>query len=487
MDHESTLDLAAAIRRKDLSPSEALAASLDAIDRYDPALNAIVWLDADDARARARAADDRIANEPTDDLPPFLGVPIPVKDLYDVEGWPNTLGSQGASTDPRPETALPVQRLVDAGFVLCGRSNSPEFGSITVTENERYGVTRNPWDTNRSPGGSSGGASAAVASGMFSLAHASDGGGSIRIPSTCTGLVGLKPARGRVTDRVFSWEGASIQGVVTHTVADTAAALDVMGPFDPLSWYNAPPPTRPFADEVGREPGRLRVASTTAAAMSVPTDPECAAAVEKTVTALADAGHEIVDVDFDARIDDFAAHFGDIVGAGLSANPVDWDRVQGNNRAGYDRAASVSSLQYTTGVRALERWTRAVNAQWGRDFDVLVTPTMVIQPPPAGQILEELRAAPDQLPPTVLSSILFTSMFNLNGLPAISLPVHQAADTGLPIGAQLVGGPFDEAGLLRVAAQVEGALPWHERRPDLSAWSVGSATRDGDRGTPRHR
>ncbi|MDZ7675792.1 MAG: amidase [Acidimicrobiales bacterium] len=469
MEHASAIELAAAIRRKDLSPSEALEASLDAIERYDAVLNAIIWLDEDDARARARAADDRIANEPSDDLPPFLGVPIPVKDLYDVEGWPNTLGSEGASADPRPETALPVQRMVDAGFVLCGRSNSPEFGSITATENERYGVTRNPWDTDRSPGGSSGGASAAVASGIFTIAHASDGGGSIRIPSTCTGLVGLKSARGRVTDRVFSWEGASIQGVVTRTVADTAAALDIMGPFDPLSWYNAPPPDRPFADEVGRDPGRLRIASTTQAAMSVPTDPECVAAVERTVTALAEAGHEIVDAAFDARIEEFATYFGDVVGAGLSANPVDWDRVQRNNRATYDNAQATSSLEYAAAVNALQRWTRAVNAQWGRDFDLLVTPTMVIQPPPAGQILEEIRSAPDQLSPTVLASILFTSMFNLNGLPAISLPVHQATDTGLPIGAQLVGGPFDESGLLRVAAQVEGALPWHDRRPDVSA------------------
>lgn len=469
MDHASALDLAAAIRRKDLSPTEAMEESLAAIDRYDPALNAIIWIDEDDARARARAATQRIASEGIDDLPTFFGVPIPIKDLYDVDGWPNTLGSNGASADPVGRTSLPVQRLVDAGFLLCGRSNSPEFGSVTATENERYGITRNPWNTDHTSGGSSGGASSAVAGGMFTIGHASDGGGSIRIPATCTGLVGLKPARGRVTDRTFAWEGASTQGVVSHTVADTAAALDVMGQFDPLSWYSAPPSERPFADEVGRDPGRLRVASTTAAAMSVQTDPECKAAVDKTVAALDAAGHEIVDVDFDAHIDAFAAHFGEVVGAGLSANPVDWDKVQKSNRASYDSAAQISSLVYTEGIRALQLWSRDVNVQWGRDFDVLVTPTMPIQPAPAGKILDEITSAPADISMTVLASVLFTSMFNLNGLPAISLPVHQATDTGLPIGAQVVAAPFQEGMLLRVAAQLESALPWADRRADLSS------------------
>lgn len=469
MDHASALDLAAAIRRKELSPTEAMEESLAAIERYDPALNAVIWLDADDARARAATATDRIAAEGTDDLPQFFGVPIPVKDLYDVEGWPNTLGSNGASADPVGQTALPVQRLVDAGFLLCGRTNSPEFGSVTATENERYGITRNPWNTDHTSGGSSGGASAAVAGGMFTIAHASDGGGSIRIPATCTGLVGLKPARGRVTDRTFSWEGASTQGVVTRTVADTAAALDAMSRFDPLSWYNAPPPERAFIEEVGRDPGRLRVASTSVAAMSVQTDPECATAVDKTVAGLEAAGHEIVDVDFDAHIERFAAHFGEVVSAGLSANPVDWDRVQKSNRASYDNAAQISSLVYTEGIRALQLWSRDVNVQWGRDFDVLVTPTMPIQPAPAGQILEEITTSPGDISMTVLASVMFTSMFNINGLPAISLPVHQATDTGLPIGAQIVAPPFSEGILLRVASQLETAMRWTDHRPDLSA------------------
>ncbi|MDE0803763.1 MAG: amidase [Acidimicrobiales bacterium] len=468
MDHASALDLAAKIRDGHLSPTEAMEESLEAIDRHNGALNAVIWLDEDDARARAKAANDHLAANGTDDLPPFFGVPIPVKDLYDVEGWPNTFGSNGASAEPVHQTSLAVERLVDAGFVLCGRTNSPEFGSVTATENERYGITRNPWNIDRTSGGSSGGASSSVAGEMFTIAHASDGGGSIRIPATCTGLVGLKPARGRVTDRTFAWEGASTQGVVSRTVADTATALDAMSRFDPLSWYNAPPPERPFAEEVGRDPGRLRIASTTTAARSFPTDPECAAAVDLTLSALDAAGHEIVDHDFDPHIDAFAAHFGEVVSAGLSANPVDWDRVQASNRASYDNAARVSSLVYTEGIRALQLWSRDVNAQWGRDFDVLVTPTMPIQPAPAGQILDEITSRPTEISPTVLASVLFTSMFNLNGLPAISLPVHHATDTGLPIGAQVVAPPYNEGLLLRVASQLEAAIPWSDRRPHLT-------------------
>ena len=463
--YRSALELASAIRAKEISPTEVMDETLRRVDERNGALNAVIWLDEEDARSRAKAATEAVASSSSDELPPFHGVPIPIKDLYDVEGWPNTYGSMGASADPVGTSALPVQRLEDAGFVLCGRTNSPEFGSITATENERYGITRNPWDLDRTSGGSSGGASSAVAGGLFTIAHASDGGGSIRIPATCTGLVGLKPSRGRVTNHTVSWEGASTQGVVTHTVADTAAALDAMSRFDPLAWYNAPPPEQAFAQEVGCDPGRLRVAWSTQAALSIDTDPECRRAVERTVEALADDGHEIVDADFDAHIETFVENFLKVVDGGLSSNPVDWDLVQAHNRFGYDRAGEISSLVYTEGVAALQRWTREVNAQWGRDFDLLVTPTMATQPALAGVIHEEVTSNPGETSPTVLTSVLFTSIFNMNGLPAISLPVHQAADTGLPIGVQIVAGPWQEAPLLRVASQVERALPWADRRP----------------------
>lgn len=464
----TALDLAAAIRAKELSPAEAMDDTLAAIEARNGTLNAIVWLDADDARARANAATDRVAQDGTDDLPPFFGVPIPIKDLYDVAGWPNTYGSPGGSDQAVPGSGLVVERLVDAGFILCGRSNTPEFGTITATENDRYGITRNPWNTDHTSGGSSGGASAAVAGDLFTIAHASDGGGSIRIPASCTGLVGLKAARGRVVDHTVSWEGASTQGVVSRTVADTAAVLDAIAKPDPLAWWNAPPPSRPFADEVGADPGRLRIAVSLDVPMGLPLDPECATAARKLVDALAGAGHELVETRFDPHIESFVAHFGEVVNASLT-DPVDWNAVQPYNQHGRSQGQAVDSVAYTEAIAALQLWTRAVNAQWGRDFDLLVTPTMSIQPPRAGEMLRMITENPGEVPGLVLQTVLFTSLFNMNGLPAISLPIHQAADSNLPIGAQIVAGPWQEASLLRVAAQVEQLLPWADRRPDVAA------------------
>jgi amidase len=463
LDTTSALDLAAAIRRREIAPTEIMDATLAAIEHRNPALNAIIWLDPDDARARAAAATARIAAG-GDDLPPFLGVPLPVKDLSPVEGWPCTYGSTGAGDQPAGATDHAVARLEAAGFVLCGRSNSPEFGTITATENDRYGITRNPWNTDFTSGGSSGGASAAVAGGMFAIAHGGDGGGSLRIPASCTGLVGLKVSRGRIPTEVVAWEGAAVEGVVSRTVADTAAALDVLAVHDPLAWWNAPPPARPFLDEVGGDPGRLRIAVMTSSPLGRAVDPACVAAVERTVAALADAGHEVVDHDFDPYVDAFFGGFVDVVSAGLAEYDVDWERVQPNDQASRRHAQGIDSLRYVAAVGELQRWTRAVNAQWGRDFDVLVTPTMPILPPPAGQILREITERPADLSTTVMDMVTFTSLFNMNGLPAISVPTGHAEGPDLPVGVQLVAGPWRDDLVLRLAAQVEQLLPWTDRR-----------------------
>ncbi len=222
----------------------------------------------------AREADARIA---AGDEAPFLGVPIPIKDLTAVAGWPLTYGSNGAGQEPSEESELIVEALQRAGFVLCGRTNTPEFGPLTVAENSRYGNTLNPWDTSRASGGSSGGASAAVAGEMFPIAHANDGGGSIRIPAAYCGLVGLKTSRGRIPRRAQTWMGAVVEGVITRTMADTAAALDVTAGPDPLAWFNAPPPQRPFADEVGAPVETLRIGLMAEAPLGLPTDPNCVA------------------------------------------------------------------------------------------------------------------------------------------------------------------------------------------------------------------
>src|ERR1035438_3379177 len=208
------LELAAALRARDLSAVELLDASLAAVDERNPRVNAVIWRDDDGARTAAVDADRRLA---AGEQAPFLGVPLPIKDLTPVAGWPVTYGSHGAPAGVSEESELVVDALVRAGFVLCGRTNTPEFGVITVAENRRYGITRNPWDLSRSPGGSSGGAAAAVAAGMFPIAHANDGGGSIRIPASYCGLVGLKSSRGRVPRLAQSWLGAVVEGVVART------------------------------------------------------------------------------------------------------------------------------------------------------------------------------------------------------------------------------------------------------------------------------
>src|SRR5437763_7142455 len=273
------LDLAAALRAREISSVELLEACLAEVDRLNQSLNAVVWRDDEAARAEARAADERLA---AGEEAPFLGVPIPIKDLTEVHGQPVTYGSRGRSMEPwQGPSELVVDAFRDAGFVLACRTNTPEFGHITATENLRWGITRNPWDTSRTPGGSSGGAAAATASGMFPLAHANDGGGSIRIPASCCGLVGLKPARARVPRAWTSWQGAVVEGVVTRTVSDTAAALDVIAGPDPYAWNNAPAGSRPFLDEVGAEGPKLRVGLMDHGPNGMPIDPEAAEAARR--------------------------------------------------------------------------------------------------------------------------------------------------------------------------------------------------------------
>src|ERR1700678_239906 len=237
-EHASALQVAAAIRARDVSPLEVLDATLARVDARNPGLNAVIWRNDEEARGEARALGEAIAGG-RDDLPPFAGVPLPIKDLLPVAGQPVTYGSWGAPDGPSAHSEPVADAFRRAGFILTGRTNTPEFGSLTVTENDRFGATRNPWSPAHTPGGSSGGAGAAVGSGMFPVAHASDGGGSIRIPASCCGLVGLKPSRGRVASTVPGWQGMSTEGALCRTVADSAAVLDVISAPDPHAWWNA--------------------------------------------------------------------------------------------------------------------------------------------------------------------------------------------------------------------------------------------------------
>ena len=463
MDLTSALSVAAAIRNREVSPTEVLDACLARVDAVNDRVNAVIWRDDEQARAAAASATEQVMAGGA--LPPFHGVPIPIKDLTPVQGWPVTFGSRGAPAGPSPESELVVTALQRAGFVLAGRTNAPEFGPITVTENLRYGPTRNPWDLERTPGGSSGGAAAAVAAGMFPLAHANDGGGSIRIPAACCGLVGLKPSRGRVPRMVLSWEGGVVEGAVTHTVADAAAVLDAISGQDPLSWYNAPAPSRPYLDEVGQDPGTLRIGVVTSPPLGMPMDPDVAAATLRTADALAALGHTVQPAELTVP-DEALFAFLAIVHSGLADyEGVDWSRTEPHIQANRQTAQGIDSLSYVAAVHTLQRFTRRDVPRWGTEFDVLLTPTLSILTPPVG-VLAEVHADPANTSPTVFAMALFNAFFNITGQPAVSLPLEQT-DAGLPIGMQLVAGPWREDLLVRLASQLERAHPWAGRAPAL--------------------
>ncbi len=465
----SASELARSIAQRELSPVEAVECYLERIDRYNRLLNAVTWRRDEDVRREAREAEAALmAGRP---LGPLFGVPIPVKDLTDVAGWPISFGSRAARGRTAKVTAAVIAALREAGCLLLCRTNTPEFGLLPVTENLAYGATRNPWDPERTPGGSSGGAAACVAAGLAPLAHGNDGGGSIRIPASCCGLVGLKASRGRV-----SWgpvvcdvmHGGAVEGALTRSVEDAALVLDVISRPDPLAWYNAPPPERPFRQEVGAPPGRLRVAVTSNAPTGVPVAPECVEAVERTAALLADLGHEV----FEGHPEwpdpsEILGPFMTVWNTSLAYWDVeDWDQVEPLSRAMLEQARTASSFDYVRALIRLQMASRQIVAAWGRDFDVLLTPTIATLPPKIGALYEGADANP--LLPIVRASEMaaFTPLFNVTGQPAISLPLHWTAD-GLPVGVQLVGRPWGESDLIRLASQLEEAAPWKDRRPPL--------------------
>jgi amidase len=455
------LELAAALRRRELSAVELLDACLAAVDERNPELNAVIWRNDEVGRAAAAEADRRLA---AGDDAPFLGVPLPIKDLTPVAGWPVTYGSNSAPAGLSEESELVVEALARAGFVLCGRTNTPEFGVITVAENSRYGISRNPWNADHTPGGSSGGAASAVAAGMFPIAHANDGGGSIRIPASYCGLVGLKPSRGRVPRLAQSWLGAVVEGVVAHTVADSAAVLDAIAYLDPLAWYNAPAPSRPFAEELDTPPGRLRIGLMAQAPLGIPTDEPCIAAARAAAATLEELGHVVEEVEVPTISEEMTPPFIALTLGGLADyEGVDWSAVEPHIAHQYASSKEMGAYDYVLAARTLELLSRRELVRWGRDFDVLVTPTSAVLPPVAGAILEAQHAAPDQPVLDVIRSVCFTAFGNVTGLPAVSLPLHWSGD-GLPVGVQLTAGPWQEAGLIALAAQLEQAMPWAGRR-----------------------
>ncbi len=465
----SALVWAAAIRAKQVSPLEVLDFYLDRVDRLEPSLNAFVFRADDEARATARAMGDQLARG-TEDLPPFFGVPYPVKGLNGVRGWVNRYCSFGTPDVPAAADDPYVARMRAAGFVFMGLTTSPEFGSISVTESAFCGATRNPWDLSRSPGGSSGGAAVSVAAGLAPIAHGSDGGGSIREPASFTGLVGLKASRGRVADIYTPMPGFATDGVLSRTVADTAAALDVSAVVDNRRWYGVPAPQRPFVESGRQDPAPKRVGVFRRPGLPVPVEDEALAAVTGAADLLGGLGHEVVDIElpgFDQELLErlfttmWIASHGDFPG-------VEFDKTEPLTRELHRRAQRLTVPVVFDVIAQMQRVTARCLQPWiSGEVDVIITPTTPSGPPPIGWLFEDVEHDPMSVLFRAYHHAGFTSTYNMFGLPAITLPLHMRAD-GLPGGVQFVGGPHADWQLLQLAAQVERAAPWHDRVPPMA-------------------
>ena len=443
--------LAAEVRAGEASPRELAEQAIARIEATNPGLNFLVTPSFDLA-------------EPEDG--PFRGVPMLVKDLTETQGLRTTFSSRAfAGYVPAADSAL-VRRLRAAGFQILGKSNTPEFGITCVTESDLNGACRNPWDTSRTPGGSSGGAAAAVAAGVLPLAHGSDGGGSIRIPASCCGLFGLKPSRGRVSSAPYgggSLELAQSAGI-SVTVRDAAAFLDVVAGYEPGDPHWAPPPERPFLEEVGRDPGRLRIALTVEPPIDYPVDPAVAAVAREAAEALAALGHEVVEATPPWREDGLLWIFARLWQVSPALYPVaDESLLMPINRALAERARETSSVEYALAVASLQRLARRVVAFWD-DVDIVLTPTLAKPPVPIGWVFDD----PDPWRQFELGGEFtpFTPIVNVTGQPAASVPFGEV--DGLPVGVHLIGPPAGEALLFRLAAQLEEAHPWAGRLPQLA-------------------
>lgn len=457
------------VRGGEISPRELTETAIARIEALNPLVNAVILKAYDQALAELDARTDR---------PPFLGVPYLIKDLHaPVRGLPLTNGSRMFVDPPAPIDSTLVARLRAAGFVMLGRTNSPEFGLNASTEPHRYGATRNPWNLERIAGGSSGGAGAAVASGMLPATHATDSAGSIRIPASCNGLVGLKPTRGLNPygpHRGDAAHGISHENAVSRTVRDTAAILDITAGPDVGAPYFVRPPEGGFVAAIARRPRRLRVGCWARTLRDEPVDPECAAAVQGAVALLEDLGHHVEEArpEFDwnllvdAQMNVLMSGLGPMVATmeRLSGKPVTKSDLEPLTFAIVARAREESLERYLGSLMRMQLEVRRM-AVFFETFDILVTPTMAAPPPPLGCLptdgddIDGFLARLFDLAP-------FAAPFNASGQPAVSLPLHWSAD-GLPIGVQFAGRYGEDATLLQLAAQIEEAQPWATRRPRL--------------------
>ncbi len=463
-------ELAALVRAGDLTPRELVEASLRRIGDLQPRINAFTHVAHDAALAEAETI---LPGDPR----PFAGVPIAVKDNRPVTGMPLTMCSDLFGDFVPDHDAYLVRRLREAGFVIVGKTSMPEMGVLPTTEPRRFGPARNPWDLERTPGGSSGGSAAAVAAGMVPVAHGNDGGGSIRIPAACCGLVGLKPARGRVSVGPDGGQSFLVcDGVLTRSVADTAQLLDVLSGSEPgdASW--APPaPAAGYTALVEVDPGRLRIALALNPPLDGATvDPVCERAARDAAALLESLGHHVQEITGPWSgldlLPDFTRAFGPLVsfttfiGGQIAGREPTAEDVEPLTWTLYEHAREQDTIQYLSAQARLESVARSI-VQKLSDYDVVLTPALARRPVPIGEI-DGLGPDPMVKYRNSGSFTPFTAIVNVTGQPAIALPLYQG-DDGLPTAVQLIGPPAREEVLLSLAAQLEAALPWADRAPAL--------------------
>ena len=480
------LGLADLVRQKEVAPSELCEEAIRRIEQVNPKLNAVIFPMYDIARKAVQKG-----------LPegPFTGVPFLLKDIIEeYAGVPLTRGSRAFSNYVPTQDSEMVQRFKKSGVVILGKTNVPELGLLGVTEPELHGPTRNPWNTGHTPGGSSGGSAAAVASGMVPLASGNDGGGSIRIPASCCGLFGLKPTRGRnpLGPNVGQlWQGAVVSHVITRSVRDSAAMLDATQGADAGSPYGVPPPGLPYLQEIGRDAGSLKIAYTSASPIGTPVHAECVKAVEEAARLLENLGHKVEEAQPDINGKAVAMSYLTMCFGEVAADMQEMKAILGRKA----KTSDVETLTWTIGLlgrtlsagdfaKAMREWGVAGRAmgRFHQKYDLYLTPTMAYPPVRIGElqpkpyerlamkvvnalglgVILKVAGLIDQMAEASLSKTPFTQLANLTGQPAMSVPLHWTSD-GLPVGVHFMAPFGEEATLFRLAAQLEKARPWFDR------------------------
>jgi amidase len=470
--HQLTaVEIAAAIRAGDISPVEVTDHYLRRASEKNEQIGAFYTIAAEQAMEQARAAEKEAAahgaTQATANARPLLGVPVPVKDLNLVEGMEVTLGSSVFKGIVSPTDDYAAAAIRGSGAVIMGKTATPEFGLACYTETEVGPPARTPWDLERSAGGSSGGAAAAVAAGLAPVAHGSDGGGSIRIPSSVCGLFGIKPSRGRVSQGPIlpDLAGLSTSGPIARTVADAALLLDVLTGNHPGDMYTLPAPQRPFADCARQDPRRLKIARTLSHAVEgAQVHPDCVAAFEDASALLAELGHEVIDIPspFDSAT---VRNFETLWYAMATLAPVEpsqEDRLRPITRYLRGRGMRTSAAELVAAQSALQAATRGALAKIN-GYDAVLTPTLAQPPAPIGWF-EEVEPAENFERQKAFTP--YTAVCNVSGQPSVNVPLYWN-EAGLPIGIMLTGRMGEEGLLIQLSAQLERARPWRDRHPAL--------------------